>query len=147
MQGQTTPPLPLSCCPATPATATDSATSARGAGRPVVSIRCRGRHGEARGHMPARLADPSLAPMRRGPFHAAQRHLQRLQILQHQLEVQDGPLFPSDAGPSWGSTRPYASAAGRSIPRPDETGALTERFAGHCLRVSGQFLSTSVAQI
>ena len=54
------------------------------------------------------------------PYHAAQTHLQRLEILQASLDAPSIPLFPGAAGE-----------------QPDESGEMIERFGGHVLRVSG----------
>ena len=81
------------------------------------------------------------------PWHAAQRHLNRLQNLKHQLGVRDLPLFPGARGETLpkeafvGHVRSTLLAAGIECSRPNEVGQLEERFQGHVLRVSGaQFL-------
>ena len=77
------------------------------------------------------------------PFHAATRHLQRLEILQGSLDLQSVPLFPSDYGKVLEKSqvisliRQTLRAAGATATRQDEVGNLIERFGGHVLLVAG----------
>ncbi|CAE7666505.1 rlmN1 [Symbiodinium sp. CCMP2592] len=77
------------------------------------------------------------------PYHAAQRHLQRLKILQGSLNLNSIPLFPSDSGKVLPKDhvvqfiRRTLQAAGITTTRQDEVGQQVERFGGHVLRVTG----------
>eukprot|EP00439_Symbiodinium_sp_Y106_P035487 s3692_g4.t1 len=77
------------------------------------------------------------------PFHAAKRHLQRLEILQGTLDLQSIPLFPSDSGKVLEKSqvisliRQTLRNAGVTTARQDEVRNLVERFGGHVLRVAG----------
>ncbi|CAE7455635.1 setd6 [Symbiodinium necroappetens] len=91
------------------------------------------------------------------PWHAGQRHLQRLQILQGVLDKTRIPLFPDTSGRVLSKhqivdhMRNCISLAGISVTRPDEVGLQVQRFGGHVLRVSGaqhlSLLGLSVEQI
>ena len=77
------------------------------------------------------------------PWHAGARHLQRLEILQGCLDVQELPLFPADDGSALSksamvdSIRSALRRSGIQTTRPDESGVQVERFGGHVLRVAG----------
>ena len=77
------------------------------------------------------------------PFHAAARHLRRLDMFEEPLGKRASFAFPSPSGLELSKAKVVASfrmvlsAVGVPLHRPDEADRPMPRFHGHCARVSG----------